>query len=419
MKRSNVEMKLILVTTILYLLLFVNSEYVNTKKQIKKQIIKNTFDNNIDRKNVIEEALLFLNSSFLSIISFLNVNLLNISEYIKLNSPIVIEFILNWKFLFLFLISFIICSIAVYMILKSPKHDKNIEDKEDKNNEAIEKIPLLGRKLKKPKFQVDYSNIFKTLNNNEEIKNKSKNNLNDIISKHNEYNDPFNICNSNEYEKELFEDKKLNYLYLDDKENNLVNNKNEFVDFTNPKVQSYVFSKTKYELENSAKLKNDKDEIFQLFEDIPKPFKYNDEKIFVSKESIKIEDKKILNLEKISNCNDNDDFFDFFSEANKFSETKEFANPKEELNIKLNTNETNAELLKKNLNKSCSKKNDILNNLGTIKETNEDHNDESFNNLTNTSTTLSVIEDYANEDERILQKIKKMNLKRCMIKPNN
>lgn len=415
MKRSNVEMKLILVTTLLYLLLFVNSEYVNSNQHIKKQTINNTFDNNIDRKNIIEEALLFLNSSFLSIISFLKVNMINISESIKLNSPIVIEFVLNWKFSFLFLISLIICSIAIYMILKSPKQDKNIEDKEDKNNESIEKIPLLGRKLKKPKFQVDYSNIFKTLNSSDEIKKKSKNNLNEI-TKHDEYNDPFNICNSNEYEKEIFEDKKLNYLYLDDKENNWQNNKNEFVDFTNPKVQSYVLSKTNYELENTAKLKNDKDDIFKLFEDIPKPFKYNEEKIFVSKESIKIEDKKLLNLEKLSNCNANDDFFDFFSEANKLSEKKEFANPKEELEIKLNTTETNTDLLKKNLNKSFSKKNEIL---GIIKETNEDNNDESFNNMTNTSTTLSVIEDYANEDERILQKIKKMNLKRCMIKPNN
>lgn len=112
---------------------------------------------------------------------------------------------------------------------------------------------------------------------------------------------------------------------------------------------------------------------------------------------------------------------DFFSEANKNNEVNEIANKKEEINNKYENLEenNNNQLQKLNTNKVKANRSNDYSVLKTIKEANEDFHDESSHNLTNTSTTISLVDDCANEDERILQKIKKMNLKRCMIKPNN
>lgn len=422
MKRSNVEMKLIIM---LILLFYVMGQPRNIKK---KEVITNTFDNDIDKKNIIEKTIFFLNVIFLSTIANFKVFFTLTSNFITNNTPVAINFINEWKTLLILIISIFISIITVFFILKckyfgEDGHKSSFNNSEDPS----EKIPLAGRKLKKPKFQVDYSNIFKNSNNSNDYNQQTKSNKNmkTILLSNNEnnYNDLFSISIQNEYEKAIFEEKGNSNYKNDEILFNIDGNKNECIDFTNPKVQSYVFSNSKYEIENTKYNKHidDKNDILNLFTDInSEKSKEINKSLFEFSKDFNKENIKTNNT-KVPLININDDFLDFFSEANKNNEVNEIANKKEEINNKYENLEenNNNQLQKLNTNKVKANRSNDYSVLKTIKEANEDFHDQSSHNLTNTSTTISLVDDCANEDERILQKIKKMNLKRCMIKPNN
>ena len=325
------------------------------------------------------------------------------SFYSKIVLPNSFYFSIGAAFLSAILLIYLLKSI----FFKSEKESKSsynqssnyLPDFENLTNNS-EIICLTGRKSKKPKGEIDYGSVFKP---KEEKKQKqSIENFNKLTE-----NALFDYTNKVNKEEEL---KSFYVSYMNNFNNNNPPVLQSQKSFKNNNDLPIHVVQVSYDI-GCGESNNNEYDLISAFKpvDIKKPTEFffsNNTSIIQNKENNEEKISEILNnLNKDINKNSHDDFMDFFAvtpQNPEISKKQDFVS--EILDLSSNS-------IKSEKRNSYHLKKEYLPPLEQIKEADSHKESEDFND-----SLLSHSNEEVENEDRVVRKLKKMNLKRCMIK---